>query len=101
MSYAFFLYESLNWDQSSNGQYAIAAIGSGGGALNVIEDVHSFSGSSDVYKLPDEAGNVVKDGAMQKGFFIMDIDSLKSKLILMLAKSVSTGKLFFSQIQHC
>ena len=94
VSYAFFLYQSLGWDRSGR-QYAIAAIGSGSGPLNVVENVHAVSGTSNVNTLPNQPGNVVEDGAAQDGFFIIDIDSLKSKLVPMLTRA-STNKHFSS-----
>lgn len=86
VSYAFFLYQSLGFDSSSNGQYAIAAIESGGGFTNIVKDVHAVSGTEHVSTLPDQDGNVVEGGVAQKGYFIMDIDSMRSKLVPVLTK---------------
>ena len=86
VSYAFFLYQSLGFDSSSNGQYAIAAIESGGGFTNIIKNVSDVSGTKNVSTLPNQDGNVVEGGVAQKGYFIIDIDSMRSKLVPVLTK---------------
>ena len=84
-SYALFLYESLEYYETMSNmklQYAIAAVGSGGGLLNKITNVSSVSGTIGVKNLPNMSGNVMisaNPGTNHKGFFVLDISSAMSK----------------------
>ena len=84
ISYALFLYESLEYDQTISNmqpQYAIAAVGSGDGLFNKIAEVSSVSGTENVNNLPTLSGNVLNPAtsAYQEGFFVLEISSTMSK----------------------
>ena len=72
-SYALFLYEHLGYKETADlGDYAIAAIGTGGGVLNIVQEVHEVSGTVDVDTLPSITGNVLKEDftGYETGYFI-------------------------------